>query len=246
MYLAHCPSRSLIERYTADDTHPYDVAVVVDALRATATITHALAMGARCVVPLADAPETLSHVGEANALVAVERGGKRMEGAQLGNDPAEYKRSLVAGKTIYLSTTNGTGALRSLEQRSDAAIYIGAFTNLSAVAQLLSTRYADATVLIVGAGWKGRASLEDSLFAGYLAQELMHRGVRIDPDDGTYLALLAAQHAGDGHVQAIAQGEHFKRLRAFLPFEAIAACLQRDTEQLVPRYDRLSRAILPE
>ena len=91
----------------------------------------------------------------------------------------------------------------------------------------------------------GQASLEDSLFAGYLADSLMKENVSLQLDDAAYLAILAAREIGDDPIEAISKGEHFRRLRAFLSYEVIAACLKRDVDTLIPRYDRLSQSLIP-
>lgn len=245
MRFSHCPSRILLDHYLTEGTSLYDVVIVVDALRATATITRALASGANRVIPVASLEEALAHIGEANVIVAAERGGKRIGAAQLGNDPATYTPEVVAGKDIYLTTTNGTATIKGIEAYSQAEILIGAFTNIGALTELIVRDYAEASLLFVGAGWMGQASLEDSLFAGYLADSLMKENVPLQLDDAAYLAILAAREIGDDPIEAISKGEHFRRLRAFLSYEVIAACLKRDVDTLIPRYDRLSQSLIP-
>ena len=245
MRFSHCPSRILLDRYLTEGTSLYDVVIVVDALRATATITRALASGANRVIPVASLEEALAHIGETNVIVAAERGGKRIGAAQLGNDPATYTPEVVSGKDIYLTTTNGTATIKGIEAYSQAEILIGAFTNIGALTKLIVRKYTEASLLVVGAGWMGQASLEDSLFAGYLADSLMKENVSLQLDDAAYLALLAAREIGDDPIEAISKGEHFRRLSAFLSYEVIAACLKRNVDTLIPRYDRPSQSLIP-
>src|SRR5262245_28555218 len=74
------------------------VAVVIDVLRATTTIVHALANGARDVIPCLEITDALQHAGPA-ILRGGERGGRQIPGFDLGNSPAEYSREAVGGKT---------------------------------------------------------------------------------------------------------------------------------------------------
>src|SRR3972149_9874236 len=86
--------------------------VVIDELRASSTIVQALGNGARAVFPVASIPEARKHAGQMNGvLLGGERGGLRIPGFDLGNSPSEYTRDRVAGKTIVLTTTNGTRAV---------------------------------------------------------------------------------------------------------------------------------------
>jgi 2-phosphosulfolactate phosphatase len=145
------------------------VAVVVDVLRATTTIASALSAGARAVVPCAtidDARRLVSTFPRGTSLLGGERGGLPIEGFDLGNSPAEYASQIVTGKTILLTTTNGTKAL--LHCRRASEIVLAAFVNLSAVCDYL-TRAQPTGVDIVCAGTDSHATSEDVLLAGAVA-----------------------------------------------------------------------------
>lgn len=142
--------------------------VVIDVLRATTTIIHALAAGATMVVPcqeIAEAKEKRQSAGE--GLLGGERGGVRIEGFDCGNSPVEYTRERVAGKPVFFTTTNGTKAM--LRCRLAKKILMGAFVNLSAVCHELAEEQA---VEIVCAGTDGEVTREDVLVAGAIADEL--------------------------------------------------------------------------
>lgn len=143
--------------------------VVVDILRATTTVVHALAAGATEVIPLGvveEAQARATAIGS-TAVLGGERGGKRIAGFDLGNSPLEYTPERLAGKTLVFTTTNGTRAM--LHSRQAARILIGAFVNLSALCRELSA--ADA-VDIVCAGTDRQITREDVLFAGAVGDEL--------------------------------------------------------------------------
>jgi len=158
--------------------------VVVDVLRATSTIVEALANGARAVVPVATIEEALRlvrNLGREGALLCGERGGLRIEGFELGNSPAEFTAERVAGKTLVMTTTNGTAALVGVA--GARRVYVGAFANLGAVAAAVAD--ADADVAVVCAGRGRRFALEDALCAGALLRRVRARrgrGVRAGND----------------------------------------------------------------
>jgi 2-phosphosulfolactate phosphatase len=151
--------------------------VVIDVLRATSTITYALAAGARRVVPCGEIDEArriAAGLPEGGTLLGGERGGLAIEGFDLGNSPCEYTLQRVAGRTIVFTTTNGTRAM--LHCRQAERVLLGAFVNLGAVVERL--RSADRVHLLC-AGTEGEISLEDVLAAGAIVNRLMPR---LDPE----------------------------------------------------------------
>jgi 2-phosphosulfolactate phosphatase len=156
--------------------------VIVDALRATTTIVESLASGATAVIPcltIEDARGSAAKLEKGSVLLGGERGGRPIDGFDLGNSPAEYTRERVAGKTVVLTTTNGTKAL--LHSAAGSQILIGAFVNLSAVCAELQRgpQGAAATPIdIVCAGTDGHITREDVLFAGAVADRLTGSGLQ--------------------------------------------------------------------
>ncbi|NNE71651.1 MAG: 2-phosphosulfolactate phosphatase, partial [Rhodothermales bacterium] len=147
-------------------------AVVIDVLRASSTIAFALMQGAKEVIPVADlgdASRMAAALDASSFVLAGERGGKRIEGYQLGNSPLEFTSAVVRDKTVILSTTNGTPAIRAAEEAAD--VLIGGFVNLSRVAA--AVRAAGRDVVIICAGWGNRVSLEDTLCAGMRVDRLL-------------------------------------------------------------------------
>jgi 2-phosphosulfolactate phosphatase len=160
--------------------------VIVDALRATTTIVEALAAGATAVIPcltIDDARQSAARLGKSKVLLGGERGGRPIDGFDLGNSPAEYTRERVAGKTVVLTTTNGTKAL--LHSAAGSQILIGAFVNLSAVCAELqrgSQAAAETPIDIVCAGTDGHITREDVLFAGAVADRLTGGEVQLNDE----------------------------------------------------------------
>lgn len=154
-----------------------DAAVVIDVLRATTTIAWALHNGAEAVQAFADL-EALKAAAAAwpaeHRLTAGERGGSKVEGFDLGNSPLAVTEERVKGKRIFLSTTNGT---RSLDRvRGVPLLLTASLPNRNAVAQRLIDAHCR-RVWIVGSGWEGDYSLEDSLAAGAVASAAIEKAV---------------------------------------------------------------------
>jgi len=141
--------------------------VVIDVLRASTTIATALAHGAAAVRPVAGIEEArgLAAVLGAGTLLGGERGGVRIPGFDLGNSPLEYTPDRVAGKTIVITTTNGTAALHACREARE--ILVGSLVNRTAVADEVRRLAGDSvTVHLVCAGTDGEITAEDVLAAG--------------------------------------------------------------------------------
>ena len=145
-----------------------DAAVVIDVLRATTTIGWALHNGAAAVHVFAQLDalrRAATAVPQDKRLLAGERGGRPLEGFDLGNSPVAVTPAVVKGKELFLSTTNGTRALERVQ--AVPRVFTCSLNNLAAAAARLQAVTAG-QVWVVGSGWEGRYSLEDSLAAGGL------------------------------------------------------------------------------
>jgi 2-phosphosulfolactate phosphatase len=145
--------------------------VVIDLLRASTTICTALANGATEVWPFLEVEETqqaIKKLRRSAVLLGGERNGRLIAGFDLGNSPAEYTPSRVAGKQILFTTTNGTRALQ--HARLAMRVVIGAMVNLSPVAKSIRD---EPNVHILCAGTGGKVTREDILAAGALVDRLV-------------------------------------------------------------------------
>ncbi len=153
------------------------VAVVVDVLRATSVMVKALAAGCEAVIPCREIDEAkaiAAGMPAGTALLVGERQGLPIPGFDLGNSPGDFTSEVCRGKTLVMTTTNGTGAiLASLEAE---CVYIASFGNQRATSDELSVRFGKKNqkcpVHIICAGTDGRISLEDSLLAGALVKNI--------------------------------------------------------------------------
>ncbi|MGI4873669.1 MAG: 2-phosphosulfolactate phosphatase [Janthinobacterium lividum] len=212
------------------------VAVIVDVLRATSTIVTALAAGVPEVYPVATLDECASLGRERGYLTAAERDGVAAEGYDLGNSPFGFLDGKIAvqGRTLAISTTNGTRAL--LGSLAAEAIVCGAFLNLSAVAEFAVAQGRD--VLVVCAGWKGQFCLEDSLFGGALAERLTPHGFAVASSDAALAALHLWQRAKPAWPEYLLQSAAVRRLNALEAHDDFTYCMQVDTHpDLLPVWD---------
>src|SRR5574343_255064 len=158
-----CLSPTLIPNYTIEGR----IVVVIDIFRATSSICYGIENGAESIIPVATIEECLSYNGK-GYLLAAERNGEVVEGFDFGNSPFSYTKEKVEGKTVVLTTTNGTHAInQSLKEKQ---IVIGSFLNLNAFCTWLDTQAYD--VLLLCSGWKNKFNLEDTLFAGAVVNTL--------------------------------------------------------------------------
>jgi 2-phosphosulfolactate phosphatase len=215
------------------------VAVVIDVLRATTTIVHALAAGALSVRPCAEIDEArtlAASLPRGTALLAGERHGLPIDGFDLGNSPRAFTPKTCKDKTLVLTTTNGTRAiLRAVEA---ARVLIAGFVNFSAVCEHL---HADARpVHIVCAGANGEPCMEDTLLAGTFV-EFFCEEMDVRLNDSARLAWDCFENHGQillGALQLSKGGEGLKELGHA---EDIAAAAEVDKFAIVPelRHDPL-------
>ena len=153
-------------------------AVIIDVLRATTTLTVALANGARGVIPTATPDEALAlRAAQPDVLACGERDGRRVPGFDLGNSPYEYTAERVRGRTLAFASTNGSLAM--LAAGGARRRVLAAFVNAGAVVDRVR---GESEITIVCAGKLGRFGLEDAACAGLLLARLeAHGAVAADP-----------------------------------------------------------------
>jgi 2-phosphosulfolactate phosphatase len=208
-------------------------ALVIDVLRASTSIITALANGCASVVPVGDPDEARRRAAAVpGALVAGERRGDPLEGFDLGNSPLEFTRERVGGRTVFLTTSNGTGAL--LAVRAAASIGVAAFVNATAAAAWAVS--AGRRLVIACSGDLGRRSLEDEVCAGLIVEQV--RAARPDAEVGPEAEELAGRarpYAKD--LRRLAQDSPWARRLGNRGRGAdLTACLTLDTFALVPIY----------
>ena len=99
-----------------------------------------------------------------------ERGGVAIKGFDLGNSPEDYTPDRLRGRTLVITTTNGTRAMAHAQAASQ--IFLGAFVNVSALYERLQGH---AAIHLLCAGTDGQTSEDDILLAGLLVDRLQRR-----------------------------------------------------------------------
>jgi 2-phosphosulfolactate phosphatase len=212
------------------------VVLVIDVLRASTTIATALHNGARAVVPFEGVDEATARARTLDRREVILAGERRMvtvPGFDLGNSPREFTGEVVAGKTILLTTTNGTAAM--VAPQGAAEVVIGAFVNYTAVLALLrGAARAGTSLSIVCAGSGGRFTLEDAVCAGRFVRGVSRRGIQPELGDAARVAAMIDRGIG-GDVEAMLRAcDHGRELIA-AGYEAdLAACAGVDTHPVVP------------
>lgn len=162
-----CFSPALFPAYR----NPEAIGVIADILRATSAIVAAFDNGVERIIPVGSLEEAREYKNK-GYMVAAERDGIVRDFADFGNSPFNFSPEQVAGKQIVYSTTNGTQAIHVAS--ACHKVLIGAYLNFTAVFDWLLAQERD--VIILCAGWKTKFNLEDSLYAGALAEKLISTG----------------------------------------------------------------------
>ena len=222
-----CLSPALLHLYDTKDA----IVVIIDIFRATSTIATALDNGAKCVIPVASVTECIAlGLRTENSITAGERDGKVAEGLQHGNSPLEYPRSFIKGKTLVLTTTNGTRLLHMVE--GAAEIVIGAFVNLDVVCDHLLK--GNKNVLLACASWKDRFNLEDTLFAGAVVKKIEH-AFDMNCDSARGARHLYNATEGKGHlIEFLKDSSHYRRLSKFGLEKDMEYCVTPNLHPVVP------------
>lgn len=220
---------------TPNDSLP-DCAVVIDVLRATTTIATVLNAGAEAVQAFSDI-EQLMQVSQSwlpeKRLRAGERGGAKVDGCDLGNSPLDCTPELVQGKRLFISTTNGTRSLQRVEQ--SAAVITAAIINRHAAVRYLLEKQPE-TVWLLGSGWEGGYSLEDTVCAGAIAQSLLQQSGEnvIIGNDEVIAALALYSQWQDNLLALFQQASHGQRLLRLDCDEDLKYCAAIDTVDVLP------------
>lgn len=180
--------------------------VVFDVLRATTTMTAALAAGVLEIHVFPDTATVRKRAGEVGlfrgALTCGEEQCLRPEGFDLGNSPGAFTRE-YAERTVFMSTTNGTRAI--LAAQNAAQLFVGALVNASAVASVLAEAGLDVTLLC--AGTNGRVAIEDVIGAGAVLAALSRKLPTVPASDAARVALHLFESAKNDLPRALAEGD---------------------------------------
>lgn len=213
--ISTCFISELFERYT----NPKSIVVVIDILRATSVINTAFHYGVKEIIPVETLDEAVNFKEQENYIVGAERNAMLIEGFDFGNSPFHYMNEKVKNKTLILTTTNGTKALKKVENHHAIT---ASFINFEAIINYLTVQTKD--VILLCSGWKGFFNLEDSIFAGKLAQELMKKGFT-NSNDSTLAAIELFKISEGDLFTFLSNSSHRKRLKSLNMEEDTRFCL---------------------
>ena len=227
LFIYHTPE------LTPPDPLP-DCAVVIDVLRATSTIATALKVGAEAVQTFSSLEELIEagkQWPKEKRLLAGERGGAKVEGCNLGNSPLDCTPELMADKRLFLTTTNGTRALQRVKLAN--SVITAAMINRRAAVNYLLEKQPE-TVWLLGSGWEGGYSLEDTVCAGAIADLLVQTENVTVGNDEVIAAISLYQQWQDNLLELFEKASHGQRLLRLNGNEDLKYCATLDSLDILP------------
>ena len=220
-----CFSPGEYHLYEAD----FQLVVVLDVLRATSAICTAMEYGLKEIIPVASVEEARKLQSE-GYLAAAERGGQIVEGFDMGNSPFSYMEPALKGKSVVLTTTNGTKAINMAKDKE--TVVIGSLNNLDALCHWLIRQRRD--ILVLGSGWKDKFNLEDTICAGAIADKCLKSGRFFADEDSTVAAKFIYRSARDNMFAFLKASSHRRRLRKLNLNEDVKYCLTPNNCSAIP------------
>lgn len=214
------------------------VVAVIDVLRASTSIATALANGARAVIPLESSPAVVDRaktLDRSDVLLAGEQRMRPIAGFDLGNSPGEYSREVVEGKTILMTTTNGTPAIASAQGARD--VVIASYVNYTAVLTMLRAALrGGADITLICAGRERQFALEDAGCAGRYVRHVSKRLPGVTLNDAGLACALIDRKYGDQILRLFEASEHGRALRDAGFGDDLALCAAVDAYPVIPLY----------
>ena len=206
------------------------VVVVIDVLRATSAMVSAFEQGVDRIIPVATVEEAREYIGRPGYIAAAERNGEVVEGFAYGNSPIAFLNEDLSGKTIVMTTTNGTKAINLAKDARK--LVIGSFLNLSALCDWLLTQ--DDNVLLLCSGWREKMNLEDSIFAGAVMDRLLRSRKFGVEEDSSIAAQYLFMAARDNFLSLLKAAPRRKRLEQLNLQDDVKFCLTPDQSKVIP------------
>ncbi len=206
------------------------IVVVIDVLRATSAMVAAFEHGVDRIIPVSTIEEATPYIGREGYIAAAERDGEVVAGFAVGNSPLAFKAMDLQGKTIVMTTTNGTKAINLA--RNARRLVVGAFTNLTVLTEWLLQQ--DDNVLLLCAGWKDKFSLEDSVFAGAVMDRLLESGKFGLEEDSSIASQYLYRAAHDNYMSILKAAPKRKRVEKLRMHEDVKYCLTPDLATVIP------------
>ncbi|MDF2881182.1 MAG: 2-phosphosulfolactate phosphatase [Clostridiaceae bacterium] len=207
--------------------------VVIDMLRATSVITTAIANGCTAVIPVLTIEEAfeIANRDRNKYILGGERRAVKIDGFDCSNSPLEYTESRVKNKTVVMTTTNGTRAIKGCHGAKN--IIIGAMINSKAVANRVTAL--DNDITLVNAGTYGEFSIDDFICSGYIIDCILKIAPHIELSDVAKTAHYI-YNENKGIYGFIEKASHYKTIKRLNLEDDLKYCCRKDTTMVVPEY----------
>lgn len=205
------------------------VTVVADILRATTSICAAFDHGVEKIIPVSGLEEA-RKMKDNGFFVACERNGEVLDFADIGNSASDFIRDDLKGKSVVFSTTNGTKTINMARDAQE--VLVGSFVNLQALTEYLINT--SKNVVIFCAAWKNLFNLEDSVYAGAVAENLLNNGFQT-VCDSTLAAVDLWQLARPDLKGYLSKSSHRNRLKHLVSDADFTYTVTPDTTTVIPR-----------
>jgi 2-phosphosulfolactate phosphatase len=214
--------------------------VVIDILRATSTIVNALQNGAKEIIPTLTVEEAFEKVKvfpAGKVLLGGERQAEKIPGFDMGNSYRDYPGEIVEGKSIILTTSNGTRALHACKDAKE--VLIGSFLNLGSVVSYLQKTE---EIVLLCSGTLGKFSIEDSMAAAAIIDLLTENNNPKLDDLGQ--SLLFAYRSKNGNLaELLKDGVHLNYLKSKGYEKDIEFCFQKNLFDILPIFNQEKRIV---
>lgn len=205
------------------------IVVIIDIFRATSAICVAFHQGAEKIIPVATVDEAREYKKQ-GFLAGAERDAIKVDGFDFGNSPYDYLGDHVKGKTIALTTTNGTQAIEAA--RNAYKVVIGSFLNIDILCGWLAKQ--NRSILLLCSGWKNKFNLEDALYAGAVTDKLVSLSDNFKLGDGCLALKYLYAQAQHEPIKFLAHASHKERLARLGLKKDIRLCLTPNAHPVIP------------
>lgn len=207
--------------------------VIIDMLRATSVIVTALNNGAEKVIPFVSIEEAFKYKKQHpnDIVLGGERKALRIDGFDLSNSPYDYTEDIIKGKTLILTTTNGTKAINASKEANN--VFIGSILNADAVADKLC--FMDEDITLVNAGTAGQFSMDDFICAGYIICCIKNHRNDIELTDIAKTADYI--YNNNTNIDSfIKNAKHYGILKNLGLSKDLKYCMKKDIIDIIPEY----------
>ena len=215
------------------------IVVVIDVLRATSVMVTALKNGCKAIIPVKTVEEAKDIASQCrnSYVLGGERQGLKIDGFDLSNSPLEYTEPVVKEKTVVMTTSNGTQAIKNSECAK--RIFIGALINGTAISKKVLSINQD--VVFVNAGTYGQFSMDDFITTGYMIDRLRNIAQQQGMEEVLELTDVAKTseyiyNSNPTVTGYLKNALHYKRMEELGYFEDLTYCLSKDNTDIVPEY----------